>query len=403
VNASVSYSVSEITSLVRDRLRAGFPDPVQVRGEIADFTHYASSGHMYFSLVDGEARLKAVMFRRANRSLDFDPEEGMTVGAEGRLDVYEPRGDYQLIVDTLRPTGLGALEREYRRLQQTLEEEGALAPERRRPLPFLPSTVGVVTSAEGAAFWDIAETVRRRCPLLRLVLYPSRVNGREAAPELERAIRRLPEIVDLDLLIVARGGGGPEDLWGFNTEKVVRAILDCPVPVVSAVGHEVDVTLADRVADHRSPTPTAAGEEIAPTREELERRLRTRARRLNDRYRTLFTRRRDRVRYLAEKPVFSDPRRLVESFREAFERRRERLHDRYRMSLSDVRHRVTRLVERLDSLHPKRVLERGYALVTRDGDPVVRAGDVGEGDRLVVRWSDGSVSVRVESPRRDSD
>lgn len=390
MSPSVSYSVSELTSLVRDCLRRGFPDPLRVEGEIADFTHYETSGHMYFSLADEEARLKAVMFRRANRALSFRPEEGMTVAAEGRLDVYEPRGDYQLIVESLRPTGRGALEREFQKLKETLEEEGVLGEEHKRPLPDLPSTVGVVTSGDGAAFWDIVETVRRRCPLIRLVLYPSRVTGREAAPDLERALRRFPELVDLDLLIVTRGGGSPEDLWAFNTERVVRAILDCPVPVVSAVGHEVDVTLGDLVADHRSPTPTAAGEEIAPTRARLEERLVNRARRLVDRYRSTLDRRRDRLRYLAEKPVFSDPRRLLASFRETLERAGDRLRDRFGWVLAERRHYVERLSDRLDSLNPRTVLERGYALVRRDGELIRRAARVEAGDSLVIRWFDGS-------------
>lgn len=393
MNASVSYSVSELTALIKEHLRSGFPDSVRVQGEIADFTHYRSSGHMYFSLVDEDARLKAVMFRRANRTLDFEPNEGMTVSAEGRLDVYEPRGDYQLIVDRLRPTGVGTLEQQFRELKQSLEAEGALADDRKRSLPELPATVGVVTSDEGAAFWDVVQTIRRRCPLLRVVLYPTRVSGRVAAPEIEHAVRRLPEIVDLDVLIVTRGGGSPEDLWGFNTERVVRAILDCPVPVVSAVGHEVDVTLADLVADHRSPTPTAAGEEIAPTLEELRHHLLRRAQRLQTVYRTQVSQRRDRVRFLAEKPVFSDPHGLLRPFRERLDRLRERLDTHYRFTLSGIRHRLERVSDRLDSLDPKRVLERGYALVSRDGKLITRAEAVEDKDCLTVRWSDGSIQV----------
>lgn len=388
------YTVSEITEEIKQYLRAGF-DHIRVSGEIADFTHYQASGHMYFSLADEDARLSAVMFKRANAGLDFEPEEGMTVIVEGRLDVYAERGNYQIIVESMQKEGKGELEQEFEELKAKLEAEGALEQARKRPLPALPETIGVVTSGDGAAFWDIVRTIERRCPLVRIVLYPSRVNGRDAHTDIAHAINRLPEILDLDLLIVGRGGGSPEDLWGFNVEDVARAILDCPVPVISAVGHEVDVTIADLVADHRSPTPTAAGEEAVPELSELQDRLETTGHRLTTAFRGLVDRRRDTVRYLAEKPVFADLKGLLQPYREKLERESERLKKDYRYYVSGRSDNLGRLSDRLDSLNPRNVLDRGYALVKRGEDIIQRAKEVHPGDGLTIQFSDGETNVTV--------
>jgi exodeoxyribonuclease VII large subunit len=395
-SSSPSYSVSELTAEIKTCLRNNF-DFLRVRGEIADFTHYQASGHMYFSLADDEATLSAVMFRRANEKLEFEPEEGTTVVAEGRLDVYEERGNYQLIVEDMQAEGAGALEQEFEELKHKLEEEGVLDRDRKRSLPELPETIGVVTSGDGAAFWDIARTLQRRCPIVRIVLYPSRVNGRDSSEDIVRGIERLPEIVDLDLLIVGRGGGSPEDLWGFNTESVARAILDCPVPVISAVGHEVDVTISDLVADHRSPTPTAAGEEAAPELSELEDQLQTLGERIDRAYQAFLDRKHDRVRNLAEKPVMADLEGLLQPFRDTLERLSERLRVNYERFVTQKRNILNQQSSKLQSLSPENVLERGYGLIRKDNRPVTSVKDVSEDDKLLVQWSDGSADVIVEA------
>jgi exodeoxyribonuclease VII large subunit len=394
-----AYSVTEITAEIKQCIRRAF-DSVRVRGEIADFTHYGASGHMYFSLADDDATLSAVMFRRANSDLNFEPEEGVTVVADGRLDVYEERGNYQLIVEDMQKEGAGALEQEFEELKQKLEDEGALDRSRKRDLPFLPETIGVVTSGDGAAFWDIAHTLERRCPIVRLVLYPSRVNGRDAAPDIVRGIERLLQIADLDLLIVGRGGGSPEDLWAFNTEEVARAILDCPVPVISAVGHEVDVSISDLVADHRSPTPTAAGEEAAPERVEVRERVENLERRLEMAYQSMIDRKHDTVRHLAEKPVMSDLEGLLQPFRDRVERLKERLNNRYEHFVKDKRRDFERQLNRLESLDPTKVMERGFGLVFKDDETVTSVDQVDAEDELVVQWSDGEADVVVEETRK---
>jgi len=390
------YGVLEITRAVKEVVRENF-QKVAVEGEIADFTHYRSSGHMYFSLSEEGARLQGVMFRRANESLDFQPEEGMTVIAHGHLDVYEQRGEYQLIAEEMEESGLGELEREFQELKETLEEEGALDSTRKRALPYLPRTIGVVTSGDGAAFWDIVRTLRRRCPVLRVVLYPCRVNSRESGEEIASAIRRIPELDELDVLIVGRGGGSPEDLWGFNTEPVARAILDCPVPVVSAVGHEVDVTISDLVADHRSATPSAAGEEVAPSLEEIRERLRERIRRIRSSFRDDLDRRRDKLRFLSEKRVFADPSGWIRPFQDRYQRFKQRLHAGYEKTLSEQKNRFLRLREQMNALGPESVLERGYTLASRDGELVTSVDAISPGDSLSIQWHDGKADVEVDS------
>ncbi|MGM0381074.1 MAG: exodeoxyribonuclease VII large subunit [bacterium] len=389
------YSVPEITRAIKKLIKEGFTR-LKVRGEIADFTHYSGSGHMYITLAGGEARLSAVMFRRANRNLDFDPEEGMDVVAEGRLDVYEGRGSYQLIVETMRPEGRGELEKEFIELKNKLEKEGVLAEELKKDLPDFPGTIGVVTSGDGAAFSDIVRAVRRRCPVVKIILYPSRVNSREAAPEIARAIRRFPEIADLDCMIVGRGGGSPEDLWAFNTEEVARAILDCSLPVVSAVGHEVDVTIADLVADHRSPTPTAAGGEVVPDLQEITRQLDELARRLKSGMQNKIDRLRERVRYKAEKPIYADPRGWLKPFREQLDRFQELFQHYFKNNVTEARSRVKSYRDRLEALNPENVLNRGFTLVESAAGIITSSQDVNPGEQVNIKWSDGEHKAQVE-------
>ncbi len=382
------YSVPEITAEIKQFIREEFPR-LKVRGEIANFTHYSGSGHMYITLAGDDARLSAVMFRRANRKLDFEPEEGMNVVAGGRLDVYEGRGTYQLIVETLRPEGRGKLEEEFIELKQKLEKEGFLREERKRELPSFPGTIGVVTSGDGAAFTDIVRAVRRRCPVVRLVLYPSRVNGREAAPDIVRAIRRLPELEELDCLIAGRGGGSPEDLWAFNTEEVARAIIDCPVPVISAVGHEVDVTISDLVADYRSPTPTAAGSEVVPDLQQIERRLDELNRQLKSGMQNLLDRLREQVRFRAEKPIYADPRGWLKPFVEQVDRYRELFQHHYKNCVDKARSKIDGYRDRLEALNPENVLKRGFTLVEKEEKIITSRTGVKAGDRVKIKWHDG--------------
>ncbi|MFB6356072.1 MAG: exodeoxyribonuclease VII large subunit [bacterium] len=394
---TITYTVDEITEEIKQVIRRSF-DRVRVEGEIADFTHYGASGHMYFSLAGENCRLQAVMFKRANKNLNFDPEEGMNVVVSGRINVYEERGEYQVIVDKMEESGLGPLEREFQELKQKLEEEGALDSSRKQPLPKFPARIGVVTSGDGAAFWDIVRTIRQRCPVVHVILYPSRVNGRESGEDIAQGIKRICEIEpDLDCLIVGRGGGSPEDLWGFNMEVVARAILDCPIPVISAVGHEVDVSISDMVADHRSPTPTGAGKDVVPSVSEMSDRLNELTRRLRSGYRGDLDRRRDQLRFMAEKSVFSDPRGWIRPFKDRFERLQSALQTEFRYFISQSQNRLDRLKERIKALGPENVLRRGYALVEGEDRIITRAKQVESGETVSITWGDGRAGANIHN------
>ncbi len=266
-------TVTELTRQIKGLVEQGF-DGLWVEGEVSNFKA-AASGHMYFSLKDAGAQLKAVMWRGSRPGLRFELADGVKVAAYGRLSVYEPRGEYQMVVERLEPQGLGALQLAFEQLKARLEAEGLFARERKRPLPALPRRVAVVTSPTGAVIQDILNVTARRCPYLDIVVLPVKVQGEGAALEISRAIEAAGrgEAGPVDLVVVARGGGSLEDLWAFNEEAVARAIFGCRVPVVSAVGHETDFTIADFTADLRAPTPSAAAELIAPSREQLRQRL----------------------------------------------------------------------------------------------------------------------------------
>ncbi|MFQ5691843.1 MAG: exodeoxyribonuclease VII large subunit, partial [Nitrospinota bacterium] len=266
------YTVSTLTREIREHLESGYPD-VWVEGEISNLRRPAS-GHLYFTLKDEGAQLRTVLFRMVGRRLRFEPEDGLKVLARGRITVYEPRGEYQLSVDHLEPMGLGPLELAFQQIRDRLEKEGLFDPERKRPLPFLPERVGVVTSISGAAVRDILRVLHERFPGAGVLIAPVRVQGEGAAREIAGAIAALNRQDDVDVIIAGRGGGSIEDLWAFNEEVVARAIAASEIPVISAVGHEIDFTIADFVADVRAPTPSAATELAVPKARELSSRVR---------------------------------------------------------------------------------------------------------------------------------
>ncbi len=264
-------TVSELTWLVRDRLERGFPE-TWVEGEVSNL-RAPPSGHLYFTLKDASSQIRAVLFRANAQRLRFELREGLQALVRGRVSVYEPRGEYQLVLDYLEPKGAGALQIKFEQLKEKLAREGLFDETRKRPLPLLPRRVGLVTSLTGAALRDMLAVIRRRCPILDVLICPVPVQGDGAAPEIAEGVRTLSASGRVDVMIVGRGGGSWEDLWCFNEEVVVRAIAASSVPVVSAVGHEIDFTLADFAADVRAPTPSAAAEAVAPVLSDLARAL----------------------------------------------------------------------------------------------------------------------------------
>ncbi len=371
--AGQAYSVSAVNALVREFLEGAFP-PLWVAGEVGGWKRH-TSGHCYFSLRDATAQLRCVMFRSDAQRLPTDPEEGMEVRALGTLTLYERRGDYQLVVRELEGEGAGGLWRlAFERLRAKLDAEGLLAPERKRSLPRCPATVAVVTSPVGAALYDILHVIERRAPWTRVLLCPAKVQGDGAAEDVARAIERVGRHGTADVLIVGRGGGSLEDLWAFNEEVVARAIAASPIPVISAVGHEVDVTIADLVADARAPTPSAAAEAVVPDGRVLERHLDDLGARLPAALRQLVAERRGEL--LLQGAA------LDRGVRAVLRTRRERL---------------LQAAGKLEALSPLAALRRGYA-VPLDGEGRVlrRAQQFAAAGRIRLRVVDGTVDCRVE-------
>lgn len=360
------FTVSEITSQVKTILETSFPY-VWVEGEVSNFKHH-TSGHMYFTLKDDRSELKGVMFRRENRFLRFPVENGMKVLAQGTITVYEVRGVYQLIVRRMEPAGLGTLYLAFEALKKKLADEGLFADERKRPIPPFPSVVGVVTSPTGAAVEDIKTILSRRAPHVDLVIRPTRVQGDEAADDIVTAIRDLEDFGGIDTLIVGRGGGSLEDLWAFNEEKVARAMVQCSIPIVSAVGHESDFTIADLVADLRAPTPSAAAELVSPSRDEILNILKESERRCRDSLLVRIEMAWQRLDALAARYGFKQPRILLDRKRERIAGLGASLTGRVTLILNLYLSRIEGLKRRLLGASPRGILERGYSIAYNPHD-----------------------------------
>ncbi len=262
------YTVSEITKIIKEKLESAFPH-LWVEGEISNF-HRHHSGHLYFTLKDEHCALKAVMFRSNAMKIPFDLKDGLQIICKGRINIYEPRGVYQLLTELIEPKGKGALQLAFEQLKKKLKDEGLFDQKHKKKLPLFPKKVGVVTSSKGAAIVDIIKTLERRFARLHILIYPVKVQGKGASEEIEEGIQYLSQVPDIDVIIVGRGGGSIEDLWAFNEEKVARAIFHCPIPVISAVGHEIDFTISDFVADIRASTPSIAAEMVIEKEQSFE-------------------------------------------------------------------------------------------------------------------------------------
>jgi exodeoxyribonuclease VII large subunit len=432
-------SVSELSARIRGTLEGTFP-AVVVEGEISNCRRW-SSGHVYFTLKDNQAQIRAVMFRTAARQLRFEPEDGLHVVARGRVGVYEVKGEYQLICDTLAPLGLGALQAAFDRLKRTLHAEGLFDQARKRPLPALPRRIGVVTSLDGAAIRDILRVLTVRHPAAQVVVRPARVQGEGAAADLVRALRAVVRVPGVDVVIIGRGGGSAEDLWAFNDERLARALAECPVPVVAAVGHESDVTIADFVADVRAATPSNAAEIVVERADHLGSRIdrarhglrraaaarvarrHEQAARLDLRLRrwpvAVLMRDRDaeerfvRLREAADRRLRRETARF-DGLRRRLDRRDlrrvtgelqfrlqtadARLHARVAARRAAAASRLGTLAARLDALSPLAVLGRGYAVCWNEARTgIIRSSSaVRPGDRIRVTLAAGEVGCRVE-------
>jgi exodeoxyribonuclease VII large subunit len=394
-------SVSELTLAVKGLLEEAFP-VVWVAGEVSNLAR-PSSGHLYFSLKDAQAQLKSVMWRSIALRMRFDLHDGLEVIARGRLSVYQPRGEYQLNVEELYPKGLGALELALRQLKEKLFVRGWFDPTRKKPLPRVPRRLALVTSPTGAAVRDMLEILARRWPSVEVIVCPVRVQGEGAAQEIAAGVRLLNRLhragrLPLDVMILGRGGGSIEDLWAFNEECVAEAIHDSVIPVVSAVGHEVDVTIADLVADHRAPTPSAAAAHVVPDRTEVLHGLHDTEGRLHDAMRTRLDLSRQRLDDLAARRAFRLPLERVRDWEQRLDDWGGRLARAARQRLALARQRLDGQAARLEGLSPLNVLARGYSLTRREADLAVVRDPVQLqlGDRLVTLVHQGTVVSRVE-------
>ena len=369
-------SVSELTGRIKDVLESDFAD-VALVGEVSNLSR-PRSGHVYLSLKDESAQIRAVIWKSVAQRVAFDLSDGMSVKVWGELTVYAPRGDYQVSIRRVEPEGVGALDLAFRQRFEKLKAEGLFDPDRKRPLPRFPRRIVIVTSPTGAAIRDFLQVTGRRWSATEILIAPAKVQGIGAAEEVVRAIGLANRVEGVDLIVVARGGGSLEDLWTFNEEIVARAIAGSRLPVVSAIGHEVDVTLADHAADFRALTPSEAGERVVPDAREA----RIALDHLRDR---LMRDARDRL---------ADARQGLDDLATALDRG-------LRKQVEDRRHRLARLAAKLEALSPLAVLARGYALAFPLGrdSPLVDANEVQPGDPIVVRLANGSISARVEEIR----
>jgi len=367
------YKVAELTKNIRRVLEKDFSS-LWVEGEISNFTLH-SSGHMYFSLKDESSVMSAVMFRGSNKDLKFQVKDGMQVVCFGRIGVYEKRGQYQLYVDKMEPKGVGALQLAFEQLKAKLYKEGLFDKERKKPIPFLPTRIGVVTSPTGAAIRDILNVARRRFSNVEIILNPVKVQGTGAKEEIVKAIELFNTMGDIDVMIVGRGGGSIEDLWAFNEEVVARAISRSKIPIISAVGHEIDWTISDFVADMRVPTPSAAAERVFPRKEELMTRIGNALERLKN---SLFNN------------VIQNQQRIDELL--------SNLRLRQEFIVKFKKQNLKTMFGKLEALSPLAVLKRGYSITeTLDGKKVLKdIKDVNKGERIKTVLSKGQIISEVE-------
>lgn len=432
-----ALTVSELNHQARHLLESSFMQ-VWVEGELSGFSR-PSSGHWYFSLKDQKCQIRCAMFRGANQRIRTLPREGDQIRIRGKVTLYENRGDFQIIVEHLEPAGLGALQQAFEALKARLQNEGLFDPARKKPIPATPRHIGVVTSPTGAAIHDILTVLKRRCPAIPVTLYPTSVQGQSATEDIVQAIAQAQQHGLADVLIVGRGGGSLEDLWCFNEEAVARAIADCSIPTVSAVGHEVDVTIADFVADLRAPTPSAAAEKISPDQQDWVRRLAEQQGRLGRAARRLLQRLGDQLGHLSAR--LRDPRRELQEKAQRMDELELRLNKAIRNRLDQQKQKTDYLLQRMCAQSPQRTLKiaseqiqqlderlilaarqllrkrderfqhaaktlhvvsplatlgRGYAIIKNDQGNIVRkASDLQTGDQITAQLGHGSVSAQV--------
>lgn len=414
-----TLSVGELTAQIRGLLESEF-SKVEVRGEISNFRRQ-SSGHIYFTLKDADAQIKAVFFRGDVRGLKFDPKDGMSVVLFGEVTVYPVRGEYQIRVMRMAQEGKGTLQEQFEQLKNKLLEEGLFEQERKKELPIFPRKIAIVTSPTGAALQDFLQIIQRRCPRLVIQVFGVKVQGQGAAAEIASAVIELNRLAEVDVIVVARGGGSIEDLWAFNEEPLIRVLAHSTIPVISAVGHETDFTLSDFVADLRAPTPSAAAELISLADEEWLNRLRGLEKDLKKEVASFLQLQKQRLTLLRTHYVFKEPVRIVEQWFQRTDELKEKLcralkskRDRSAEHLVVIKQRWVRVepkrrikelrqilkerAKQLRLLSPEQTIKRGYTITLDQKGKVVRTKVIAsKAKNLIIRFSDGDQDVTVES------
>jgi len=391
------FTISQLNSYVKKLLEADDTlTRVYVKGELSNYVVY-SSGHHYFSMKDASGRLKCVMFKGSASKLRFKPEDGMSVVAFGRVEVYQRDGVYQLIVNEITPDGVGDLYVAFEQLKEKLQKEGLFDDLYKKTLPRFPKKIAVITSADGVAVQDIIRVLGSRWPMTEVILIPVRVQGVEAPPEIVAALKQANTEGVADLIITGRGGGSIEDLWAFNDERVARAVFASEIPVISAVGHEPDYTITDFVADVRAATPSNAAEIAVPDKLDVISRLKTADMRLQQAVTRDLKQRRQRLNDISNRRVLQSPKYYIEDRRIQIDRSAERLISSMQRQVQNKRERYARLAASMDAMSPLKVLGRGYAIAQRDDGVIVKTtADVQPGDKIKVKLQKDEINCVVE-------
>ncbi len=399
---SNTVTVSQLNFYIRSILEENpVLNNIFVVGEISNFKYYSRSGHMYLTLKDEAAQLKAVMFSNSAQRLKFTPEDGMRVICRGRISVYDKDGVYQLYIEDMQPDGAGALSKAFEQLKDKLSNEGLFSEEHKKSLPLFPQKIGVATSNIGAAVEDIKNIINRRFPLCELVIAPTVVQGEQASRDIVNSIKLLDNIDDIDIIIVGRGGGSIEDLWAFNTEEVARAVYNCKTPVISAVGHETDYTICDFVADTRASTPSAAAEIAVPDIEEIKEKLN----KYNNFISSYLSHRIDfeyqRLDNVINKSNFSAIDDYFNKFFDVLTLRNNELINAFENKIQNCSNKISFASGKLNALSPLSVLSRGYSIVHKDDEVVKSVNELSKDDKIKVTLNDGSAICTVNEVKNE--
>ncbi len=394
-----AITVTQLNEYIKSKIDAdGFLSKVLVKGEISNFTNHYKTGHFYFTIKDEGSLIKAVMFRGAASKLNFVPENGMKIIARGRVSAFVRDGQYQLYCDGMEPDGIGALYFAFEQLKKKLSAEGLFDESRKRPLPKIPTRIGVITSPTGAAIRDIINILGRRFPYAKVILYPALVQGAEATPSLIDGMRYFNSQRNVDVIIIGRGGGSIEDLWAFNSEELARTVAASEIPTISAVGHETDFTICDFVADRRAPTPSAAAEIAVPETYELMHKIDNIIGRMSLLLGKRIEHGKQVLSFYKTQGIFAHPERMLEDKKMQLLLLGQRLESDAMAKLTDSKHLLAERAAKLEALSPLGILSRGYSVATDENGRVLKSvNDVKSGDVLSLRLSDGSLRTKVEN------